>query len=389
MPGSHALLSPSAAHRWLNCTPSVRLEEGIEDKGSDFAAEGTLAHAICEQKLLTLLGRPHDEADKEIEELSPKYHSGEMDEYTDTYKAIVMEKYNAAKVNTPDAQLLVEVRLDFRSFLQDSFGTADAVIIADDLMEIIDFKYGKGVKVSAFQNPQMRIYALGALDEFLLEYNIKRVRMTIVQPRIDNLSEDEMPVSSLIKWRDEVLRPASELAFRGDGEQVPGEWCRFCKVKASCKALATLATKTCNEDFKNPRLISDEDIPKLLPLIPVLKSWMDDFTVFSLERAMAGAHLEGYKVVEGRSIRQVTDQDGLVGILTQEGFDRDILFRPAELKTLGDLEKIVGKKKFAELSKPYVTKPQGKPALVELSDKRPPLSLQSANDDFKELNSNS
>lgn len=389
MPGSHALLSPSAAHRWLNCTPSVRLEEGIEDKGSDFAAEGTLAHAICEQKLLTLLGRPHDEADKEIEELSPKYHSGEMDEYTDTYKAIVMEKYNAAKVNTPDAQLLVEVRLDFRSFLQDSFGTADAVIIADDLMEIIDFKYGKGVKVSASQNPQMRIYALGALDEFLLEYNIRRVRMTIVQPRIDNLSEDEMPVSSLIKWRDEVLRPASELAFRGDGEQVPGEWCRFCKVKASCKALATLATKTCNEDFKNPRLISDEDIPKLLPLIPVLKSWMDDFTVFSLERAMAGAHLEGYKVVEGRSIRQVTDQDGLVGILTQEGFDRDILFRPAELKTLGDLEKIVGKKKFADLSKPYVTKPQGKPTLVELSDKRPPLSLQSANDDFKELNSNS
>lgn len=389
MPGSHALLSPSAAHRWLNCTPSVRLEEGIEDKGSDFAAEGTLAHAICEQKLLSILGRPHEDADKEIADLSPQYHSGEMDEYADTYRSIVMEKFNAARVNTPDAQLLVEVRLDFRSFLQDSFGTADAVIIADDLMEIIDFKYGKGVKVSAFQNPQMRIYALGALDEFLLEYNIKRVRMTIVQPRIDNLSEDEMPVSSLLKWRDEILRPASELAFRGEGEQKPGEWCRFCKVKASCKALATLATKTCNEDFKNPRLISDEDIPKLLPLIPVLKSWMDDFTVFSLERAMAGAHLEGYKVVEGRSIRQVTDQDGLVGILTQEGFDRDILFRPAELKTLGDLEKIVGKKKFADLSKPYVTKPQGKPALVELSDKRPPLPLQSANDDFKELNTNS
>lgn len=386
MPGSHALLSPSAAHRWLNCTPSVRLEEGIEDKGSDFAAEGTLAHAICEQKLLTILDRPHAEADKEIEELSPRYHTGEMEEYTDTYRAIVMEKFNAARVNTPDAQLLVEVRLDFRSFLQDSFGTADAVIIADDLMEIIDFKYGKGVKVSAVANPQMRIYALGALDEFLLEYNIKRVRMTIVQPRIDNLSEDEMSVEELTAWRDTVLRPASELAFRGDGEQKPGEWCRFCKVKASCKAIALLAKKTCNEDFKNPRLISDEDIPKLLPLIPVLKSWMDDFTAFSLERAMAGADIEGYKVVEGRSIRQITNQDGLVGVLTKEGYDRDILFRPAELKTLGDLEKIVGKKKFAELSKDFVTKPQGKPALVELSDKRPPLSLQSANDDFKELN---
>jgi hypothetical protein len=228
----------------------------------------------------------------------------------------------------------------------------------------------------------MRIYALGALDEFLLEYNIKRVRMTIVQPRIDNLSEDEMPVSSLTKWRDEVLRPASELAFRGDGEQKPGEWCRFCKVKASCRALATLATKTCNEDFKNPRLIEDAEIAKLLPLVPVIKSWLDDFTVYSLERAMAGATIEGYKVVEGRSIRQVTDQDGLVEVLTKEGFDRDILFRPAELKTLGDLEKIVGKKKFAELSGAYITKPQGKPALVELSDKRPPLTTQSANDDF-------
>ena len=260
MPNAHALLSPSAAHRWIHCTPSVRLEEGVRDEGSDFAAEGTLAHAIASRKILETLSRPHDEQDREIEELRERYYSEEMEGYTDTYRSIVLEKFNEAKTRSKDARLLVEVRLDFGAFLPDAFGTADAVIIADDLMEVIDFKYGKGVKVDADHNPQMMIYALGALDEFLLDYDIKRVRMTIVQPRIDNLSECGMMVGELTAWRTVTLKPAAEKAFAGSGEQVPGEWCQFCKVRATCSAIAEKARQICNEDFREARLISDEDI---------------------------------------------------------------------------------------------------------------------------------
>ena len=383
MPNAHALLSPSAAHRWIHCTPSVRLEEGVKDEGSDFAAEGTLAHAIASRKILETLGRPHDEQDREIEELRERYYSEEMEGYTDTYRSIVLEKFNEAKTRSKDARLLVEVRLDFGAFLPDAFGTADAVIIADDLMEVIDFKYGKGVKVDADHNPQMMIYALGALDEFLLDYDIKRVRMTIVQPRIDNLSECGMMVGELTAWRTVTLKPAAEKAFAGVGDQVPGEWCQFCKVRATCSAIAEKARQICNEDFREARLISDEDIPGLLPLVPVLKGWLEDFASHALQRALDGATIKGYKLVEGRSVRQVTDQDALLGALLVKGYQRDDLLKKPELKAIGELEKLVGKKAFAEIGKPWLVKPQGKPTLVEESDKRPVWKpKESASEDF-------
>ena len=383
MPNAHALLSPSAAHRWIHCTPSVRLEEGVKDEGSDFAAEGTLAHAIASRKILETLGRPHDEQDREIEELRERYYSEEMEGYTDTYRSIVLEKFNEAKTRSKDARLLVEVRLDFGAFLPDAFGTADAVIIADDLMEVIDFKYGKGVKVDADHNPQMMIYALGALDEFLLDYDIKRVRMTIVQPRIDNLSECGMMVGELTAWRTVTLKPAAEKAFAGVGDQVPGEWCQFCKVRATCSAIAEKARQICNEDFREARLISDEDIPELLPLVPVLKGWLEDFASHALQRALDGATIKGYKLVEGRSVRQVTDQDALLGALLVKGYQRDDLLKKPELKAIGELEKLVGKKAFAEIGKPWLVKPQGKPTLAEESDKRPVWKpKESASEDF-------
>ena len=383
MPNAHALLSPSAAHRWIHCTPSVRLEEGVKDEGSDFAAEGTLAHAIASRKILETLGRPHDEQDREIGELLDRYYSEEMEGYTDTYRSIVLEKFNQAKTRSKDAQLLVEVRLDFGAFLPDAFGTADAVIIADDLMEVIDFKYGKGVKVDADHNPQMMIYALGALDEFLLDYDIKRVRMTIVQPRIDNLSECGMMVGELTAWRTVTLKPAAEKAFAGVGDQVPGEWCQFCKVRATCSAIAEKARQICNEDFREARLISDEDIPGLLPLVPVLKGWLEDFASHALQRALDGATIKGYKLVEGKSNRQITDQDALLGALLVKGYQRDDLLKKPELKAIGELEKLVGKKAFAEIGKPWLVKPQGKPTLVEESDKRPVWKpKESASEDF-------
>ena len=385
MPNAHALLSPSAAHRWIHCTPSVRLEEGVQDQGSDFAAEGTLAHAIASRKILETLGRPHDEQDKEIEELRERYYSEEMEGYTDTYRSIVLEKFNEAKTRSKDAQLLVEVRLDFGAFLPDAFGTADAVIIADDLMEVIDFKYGKGVKVDADHNPQMMIYALGALDEFLMDYDIKRVRMTIVQPRIDNLSECGMMVGELTAWRTVSLKPAAEAAFAGTGDQVPGEWCQFCKVRSVCTALAEKARQVCNEDFREARLISDEDIPGLLPLLPVLKGWLEDFASHALQRALDGATIKGYKLVEGKSNRQITDSDALLGALLVKGFQRDVLLKKPELRPIGELEKIVGKKAFAEIGKPWLVKPQGKPTLAEESDKRPVWKpKESADEDFNE-----
>jgi len=385
MPNAHALLSPSAAHRWIHCTPSVRLEEGVQDQGSDFAAEGTLAHAIASRKILETLGRPHDEQDKEIEELRERYYSEEMEGYTDTYRSIVLEKFNEAKTRSKDAQLLVEVRLDFGAFLPDAFGTADAVIIADDLMEVIDFKYGKGVKVDADHNPQMMIYALGALDEFLLDYDIKRVRMTIVQPRIDNLSECGMMVGELTAWRTVSLKPAAEAAFAGTGDQVPGEWCQFCKVRSVCTALAEKARQVCNEDFREARLISDEDIPGLLPLLPVLKGWLEDFASHALQRALDGATIKGYKLVEGKSNRQITDSDALLGALLVKGYQRDVLLKKPELRPIGELEKIVGKKAFAEIGKPWLVKPQGKPTLAEESDKRPVWKpKESADEDFNE-----
>ena len=228
--GAHALLSPSAASRWLNCPAAPRLEADMPDSGSSYAAEGTLAHAYCAMKIKEFLGRDISDETAEIAELDRQYHTGEMDEYTGTYKTIVLEKYTEAKNITEDAQLLIEQRLDFSQYVPDAFGTADAVIIADGTMEVIDFKYGKGVRVSAHANPQMMIYALGAYERFSFEYKIERVRMTIVQPRIDNLSEYELTVSDLLFWAAEVLKPKARQAYEGNGPQMPGEWCRFCMM---------------------------------------------------------------------------------------------------------------------------------------------------------------
>ena len=382
MAGKHALLSPSAAHRWMNCTAAPLLEKDVEDKGSTFAEEGTLAHAYCAKKLKEFLGLSVDEEKAEIAQLDEQYHSGEMDEYTDTYKTIVLEKFNAARAKTKDAQLLVEVKLDFSHYVPDAFGTSDAIIIADGVMEVIDFKYGKGVKVSAVENPQMMIYALGAWDLFNFEYDIRKVHMTIVQPRIDNLSEFEIDAADLINWAVDELQPKANEAYAG-GKQKPGNWCQFCKVKANCKALSSMCIEA-QQANPDPRKISKEVMEStILPLLSTFKTWLTGVEEYSLEQALSGVQYQGFKIVEGRSIRKITNPTAVMELLGKECFAKESYIKPTELRSITDLEKLIGKKRFGTICAEYINKPQGKPTLVPESDKRP--AFNQAADDFKDI----
>lgn len=378
--GAHALLSPSAAHRWMNCTAAPRLEINVEDAGSDYAAEGTLAHAYCALKLKKYLGLPTADEEKEIEALS-QYHTGEMDEYTDTYVSIVLEKFNAARAHTKDAQLLVETRLDFSKHIPDAFGTADAIIIADGTIDEIDFKYGKGVKVSAFQNPQMMIYGLGAFEKFDFEYDIRRVRMTIIQPRIDNLSEYEVSTAELLSWAVKDLEPKAKEAYSGKGRQKPGDWCQFCKVKHTCRALVSLCKDAAQN---NPQLLSTDELAKdVLPMLPIIKTWLAGVEDYALQQALSGVSLPGWKLVEGRSNRKIVNTEGAAEALINAGYAKTAIYKPQELCTITELEKMVGKKQFAALCADFIEKPKGKPTLAEESDKRP--ALDPVAEDFKDV----
>lgn len=376
---AHALLSPSSAHRWLHCTAAPRLEEQEEDKGSVFAQEGTLAHAYCARSLKRYLGQSTKEEDAEISSLGA-LHDAAMDEHVSSYAATVLGKLEAARKLTPDARLLVETRLDFSEWVPEAFGTADAVIIADGVMDVVDFKYGKGVRVDADANPQMMIYALGAYKLFELEYNIERVRMTIIQPRLEHVSEWEMSASDLLSWASETLRPKAAEAWNGGGRQEPGDWCRFCKVRPKCKELARMGLSAF-EGHPSPRLISKRDLEAdILPRLAAIKAWVSDVEEYALQRALDGESFAGWKVVEGRSVREITDPKAVCAVLSGAGYAEESFLKPRELRTLTELEKAVGKKKFVELCSGWLEKPPGKPTLVPESDKRPPLN--SAKTDF-------
>lgn len=378
----HAILSPSAAHRWMNCPLAPWLESEVEDIGSEFAREGSLAHAFAAKKLKHYLGIPTTKEDIEIDALK-EYASGEMNEYTDSYATDVVERFLSTKHLTPDAKLMVETRLDFGTYIPEAYGTADATIIADGVLDIIDFKYGKGVKVSAWYNEQMMIYGLGSYLAHSDEYRIETIRMTIIQPRIDNISEFEMSVEGLLDWADNELKPKARMAYKQMGEAKPGAWCQFCKLNTTCKALSEKCMGTFRKYSDIMTVTPDAMGSEILPWISLIKSWATKIEEHALAWALSGNKIPGYKIVEGRAVRKVTNPEGMIEALTNDGYDCEDFLKPPTLVAIGDLEKLVGKKKLGELAGHCITRPKGKPTLVTIDDKRP--EWNQAGEDFDEL----
>ena len=373
MPTKHALLSASSSERWIRCPPSARLSESYEDKGSDYAAEGTDAHSLCEYKLKKALGM---DADDPTENLS--YYNREMEDCAVGYATYVLEQVELAKEVCTDPVVLIEQRVDFSRWVEEGFGTADCIIVADGTLQIIDMKYGLGVLVSAKENPQMMCYALGAIELFDDLYDIDTVRMTIYQPRRDNLSTYEISKNELLQWADEVLKPAADLAFAGDGNFLCGEWCSFCKAKNDCRARAAENIELARYDFKLPPLLTDEEIDDILSKVDNLVAWASDIKEYALQQAISGKEWSGWKLVEGRSNRRYVNDAAVVEAVLKAGFD------PYEKKLLGitAMQKRLGKTHFEEVLAGLIEKPQGKPTLVPESDKRP--AMNNAKLDFNE-----
>lgn len=367
----HALLSASGAHRWIACPPSVKLEEGFENKTSVYAEEGTLAHEIGELKLKFNLGEiTKKKFNSELKKITEnELYTADMPDYVDKYVDICMEKIAEAKAKSAYTEFKVEQKLDFSDWVPDGFGTGDFVIVADGVVEVCDLKYGKGVQVSAIGNPQMRLYALGAIAEYDFFYNIEKVKMTIIQPRLDNISTDEITVEELLKWAEEVVKPKAELAIKGKGEFCAGEHCGFCKAKSVCKARADKNLELARWEFRTTETLTANDIASILPKIDELVKWASDIKDYALEQALQGESFPGYKVVEGRSNRKYTDEAKITNILIEAGYGD--IYKPVELLTLTNMEKYVGKKKLNELIGNYIEKPPGKPTLVPETDKRP------------------
>lgn len=383
--GEHALLSASSAHRWLKCSPSVRLEEEVEDNTSIYAKEGTFMHELAELHLKLFLDDiTKSEFNKRLKAMKQNdFYTDEIEKAVEIYVDAVIEKINEARAISPDPLILIEERLDYSPWVKEGFGTGDVLIIADGIIEVIDLKGGKGVAVSAIGNPQMRLYALGAINGFGMLYDTQKVRMTIIQPRLDNISSDEMEVEELIHWGEKIVKPKADEAWKGEGEFKVGEHCRFCKVKAICRARADENIKLACMDFKLPALLADEEILEVLNQIDELKKWASDVEAYAFNQAVnEGKEWPGFKLVEGRSSRRYSNEDKVAKALLAAGFEEENIYSKS-LLSLTKLEKKLGKKVFEETIGDLIIKPPGKLQLVPGEDKRPAIR-SSAEIDFKE-----
>lgn len=381
---NHALLSASGASRWLKCPPSARLEDELPDTTSEFAREGTVAHEVCEillRKHLGLIAKAT--ATKNINKLKKdKLFDAEMLGHANDYIDYITEK-----VKSDDAAVLVEEQLDFSKFVPEGFGTGDCIIIQDGVLTIIDFKYGKGVSVSAEDNPQMKLYALGAVEMFGFIYEFDKVEMCIFQPRINNISESVETVEELIRWGNGVIIPAAKLAFEGKGQFCAGDHCRFCKLRNKCKYLADYCMETVKEEFEDldgkldKTLLEPEDIAMIIGRMKIIQNWLKDVESYAINGILEGTlDVPGYKVVEGRSNRSYVDQDKVVDTLVANGYPESTLFEK-KLLTITAMEKAIGKKEFNSLLADLIEKPKGKPTIVPLSDKRSPYTLENEFED--------
>ena len=374
----HAYLSASASHRWLACPPSAKLCANILDQASEYAQQGTDCHELCAYLVEKALGKDVIDPTENL-----TYYDAEMQNCAEEYRNYVLEQIEAAKEFCKDPQVMIEQRLDFSRWVENGFGTGDCVIVADEVLQIIDYKHGLGILVSAGDdehggNSQMMCYALGALEVFGDIYDINQIKMTIFQPRRDNISTYTISKKNLLKWADEILAPTAQLAYVGKGEFNAGDHCTFCKVKATCRKRAEYNLELAKYDFEMPATLDDTEIAAILEKVDEMISWGNDIKDYALQQAQSGVHFEGWKIVEGRSNRKYTDENAVADTVKDAGFD------PYEKKLLGitAMSTLLGKKKFEELLGGLIYKPPGKPTLVPESDKRP--AMNTAKDDFKE-----
>lgn len=372
-PRAHSILGASAADRWMNCPPSAQLTAEMEDNETTFAAEGTAAHALAEWKVRKALKQ------RAGRRPTSDYWTDEMEECTDNYRDYIMDIVLTAQQHCSDPIALVEQHLDFSCYVPDGFGTGDFLLIADGELNIVDIKYGRGVAVYAERNPQMMLYALGALLQYDCLYDIEKVTMTIYQPRLSNVSVWEISAKEFYDWAEKEVKPKAELTAAGKGEFSPGPWCRFCKARTQCRARAESLLELTRLEFQPPALLTDEEIAEVMQKADELSKWASDVMAFaSVEAIEKGKHWKGYKLVEGRYTRKFNVDDDTVAEAAKAAGYHDIYNK--SLITLTAFEKLMGKEDFKKVLGGYVTKPAGKLTLVPESDKRPEVTVTDVND---------
>lgn len=379
----HAVLSASGASRWINCPPSIRLSENIKSTSSVFANEGTLAHEIADFKLRAFNREITEGRAKEaIDNLSlNKLFTQDMIEEVDKYVSYVIETFNTIKQDHPDAVLMIEQKLDFSHIVEEGFGTGDTIIVANNLVWVIDLKYGKGISVSADDNYQLMLYGLGALREYEMLYDINTVRLVVFQPRLDSVSVWDISVDDIYSWAEETVKPAAKLAFAGEGVQKPGDHCRFCLVKNKCAALADMTNSVAAYEFQKPMTLTDDELLRIYAQIPTITSFLKSLNEYVLKQALSGKQFNGYKLVEGRGRRVFTDDKDVIERMDDLGFDQSE-YLTSKLAGIIQIQNLFSVDSFKEHMSDLIKFSSGAPKLVNSSDKRPAMGNEQAKLDF-------